>query len=69
MTADHESGSLDRPRTPSGIHVPDTCVCVDCGGTCYLGSYPPPEGWSEGDIVFYRCKDCLDRWDIVLELD
>ena len=25
--------------------------------------------WYPGDIVAYRCQDCLDRWDIVLEDD
>lgn len=25
--------------------------------------------WYAGDIVAYRCEDCLDRWDIVLEDD
>ena len=27
----------------------------------------PDEGFVPGDIVAYRCADCLDRWDIVLE--
>jgi hypothetical protein len=22
--------------------------------------------WYPGDIVAYRCEDCLDRWDLVL---
>jgi len=42
-------------------------VCVDCGGRCYLTSYPPEDGlWFSGDIVTYKCRDCLDRWDLVL---
>ena len=42
-------------------------VCVDCGGRCYLTSYPPEDGlWFPGDIVTYKCRDCLDRWDLVL---
>jgi hypothetical protein len=42
-------------------------VCVDCGGRCYLTSYPPEDGlWYPGDIVTYKCRDCLDRWDLVL---
>jgi len=24
-------------------------------------------GWQVGDVVAYRCEDCLDRWDIVLD--
>ena len=52
-------------------------VCVDCGGRAFLLSRPravgPSDGdsveeadWLPGDIVAYRCADCLDRWDLVL---
>jgi len=42
-------------------------ACVDCGGRCYLTSYPPADGlWFPGVIVTYKCRDCLDRWDLVL---
>lgn len=44
--------------------IPTTIVCVDCLGTCHLISYEPDEGWEPGDIVAFRCADCLDRWDI-----
>ena len=27
------------------------------------------EEWQPGDIVTYRCEDCLDRWDLVLDDD
>ena len=27
------------------------------------------ERWQPGDIVTYRCEDCLDRWDLVLDDD
>ena len=46
--------------------IPTTIVCVDCGGTCHLISYEPDEGFEPGDIVAFRCADCLDRWDIEL---
>ena len=48
------------------MDVPENIICVDCGGRCHLGGYPPEDGYRPGDIVFYRCEDCLDRWDIVL---
>ena len=49
------------------IEPANTIVCVDCGGTCHLLTYPPEDGlWEPGDIVTYRCQDCTDRWDIVL---
>ena len=42
-------------------------VCVDCGGRAYLLTHAPEDGaWQPGDIVAYRCRDCLDRWDLVL---
>ncbi len=47
-----------------------TIVCVDCGGDAYLLSFPPDQdGWQAGDVVAYRCRDCLDRWDLVLPDD
>jgi hypothetical protein len=47
-----------------------TIVCVDCGGTCHLITYPrADERWEPGDIATYRCSDCGDRWDLVVELD
>ena len=41
-------------------------VCVDCGGRCHLLSHRPEDGFEPGDVVAYRCSDCLDRWDLVL---
>lgn len=42
-------------------------VCVDCGGTCYPLGWHPEDGELEpGDVLAYRCKDCLDRWDVVV---
>ena len=58
------SGSAGGAR---GLEVAEHIVCVDCGGLCHRLSYEPHEGWEPGDVVAYRCEDCLDRWDIVLE--
>lgn len=45
-------------------------VCVDCGGIASLITYLPEDGEVEpGDILAYRCADCMDRWDIVVEDD
>lgn len=54
--------------------APGTIVCVDCGGTCHLLSTPSEGddgriGFRAGDVVSYRCADCLDRWDIELDED
>ncbi len=56
---------------------PDLIItCVDCGGRAHLltSRDPDPEDpggelWAPGDVVSYRCEDCLDRWDIVLDDD
>lgn len=45
-------------------------VCIDCGGRCHLLTVPDEAGlWAPGDVVAYRCEDCLDRWDIELTED
>ena len=44
----------------------ETIVCVDCGGTCYRLTHDPELGWEVGDIVAYRCRDCLDAWYLEL---
>ncbi len=46
---------------------PDTITCVDCGGTAHLVSFRPHEGWELGDVVTYRCADCMDRWDLLVD--
>jgi hypothetical protein len=46
--------------------VAEIIVCIDCGGRAHRLSYEPHEGWARGDIVAYRCEDCLDRWDLVV---
>ena len=43
-------------------------TCIDCGGRAHLISYEPEDGrWEAGDVAVYRCADCNDRWDVVLE--
>ena len=51
------------------IKPADTIVCVDCGGPATLITFEPELGWQVGDVVAYRCRDCRDRWDLVLEAD
>jgi hypothetical protein len=47
----------------------ESIVCVDCGGPAHLISFAPESGWVVGDVVTYRCRDCRDRWDLVLDVD
>ena len=51
--------------------APAEIVCVECGGTAHLLSYPPPDDdpWLPGDIVAYRCGDCAERFDLELTDD
>ncbi len=51
------------------VPVPDRITCVDCGGIAHRLTGEPELGWQEGDVVAYRCEDCLDRWDLVMEAD
>ena len=57
---------------PSGVRcklvaIPETITCVDGGGPCgRLTHRPADDPWMPGDVVAYRCRDCLDRWDMVL---
>lgn len=47
-----------------------TIVCIDCGGTAHLLSHADEDGqFVPGEIVSYRCEDCMDRWDLVLPVD
>ncbi|HKX69775.1 MAG TPA: hypothetical protein VJM75_01025 [Acidimicrobiales bacterium] len=48
------------------MDVDDVITCVDCGGRAHLMSTEPEiGGWQPGDLLVYRCEDCLDRWDVV----
>ncbi len=56
---------------------PDPIItCIDCGGRAHLltqRDIDPEDAstvqWQAGDVVAYRCEDCLDRWDLVLDDD
>jgi hypothetical protein len=49
------------------VIVDQVITCIDCGGRAHLTSYPPEDGaWQPGDLVTYRCEDCLDRWDLIV---
>lgn len=44
--------------------------CIDCGGRCHILMPPPPDEPPEpGDILRYRCADCLDVWYLVVPED
>ncbi|HWW44839.1 MAG TPA: hypothetical protein VN180_07175 [Acidimicrobiia bacterium] len=44
--------------------------CIDCGGRCHLlVTWAPDDPRQPGDVVTYRCEDCLDMWYIVIPED
>ncbi|HET6914509.1 MAG TPA: hypothetical protein VFH56_00315 [Acidimicrobiales bacterium] len=48
----------------------ETITCIDCGGVAHLlSTWPPDDPPQPGDVMVYRCADCLDRWDLVLPED
>ncbi|NNF63626.1 MAG: hypothetical protein HKN07_05140 [Acidimicrobiia bacterium] len=48
--------------------LPETIVCVDCGGIAHLLTrFPPDDPPQAGDVIAYRCADCLDRWDLIVD--
>ncbi|MFN8016273.1 MAG: hypothetical protein U0R17_06685 [Acidimicrobiia bacterium] len=47
------------------IEPPKQITCVDCGGEAFLlDRLDENEKVLKGSVLSYRCKDCLDRWDI-----
>ena len=47
--------------------VPEVIDCIDCGSAAHLLTKVDETGrfWP-GDLVTYRCEDCLDRWDLIV---
>ena len=44
-----------------------TIDCIDCGGVCrVMVSWEPDDPPGPGDVVRYRCVDCLDMWYLVV---
>jgi hypothetical protein len=51
------------------VVTPDTeLTCVDCGGACRPLGWSPEDGDVEpGTVIAYRCTECNDRWDVVID--
>jgi DNA-directed RNA polymerase subunit RPC12/RpoP len=50
------------------MQIPTEITCVECGGVASLISFVPDDGVIEpGTALAYRCADCLERFDVVIE--
>lgn len=50
---------------PQGWMPESVIDCIDCGGRAHLLTRIDDESFFlPGDLVTYRCADCLDRWDL-----
>lgn len=57
---------MNGPSSPSP-GVDRTITCIDCGGTAHLiTTWPADDPPLPGDVLVYRCSECLDRWDVVM---
>jgi hypothetical protein len=65
-SGDYRSGRADDAYSDEG--PARTIVCVDCGATAHLLTYPDEDG-DFGEVLTYRCSGCGDRWDIVADED
>lgn len=58
---------MDEPGEPD---VPERIDCIDCGGVCHLLTHPDEDGrFHPGEVVAYRCEDCLDSWYLEIPAD
>ena len=49
---------------------PEEITCIDCLGTASLISFlPDDEEIEPGTALAYRCADCLERFDVVIDAD
>ena len=66
MSPDSQSNMNRGPAVRISLAI---AMFVLAGSSYILLSPEPDEGFTPGDIVAYRCADCLDRWDLELTAD
>ena len=48
--------------------IAESIICIECGGRAHLlTGFPPDDPPVPGDVVPYRCADCLERFDLVVD--
>ena len=79
-TSSRSSGPADPRRTglysttrtgnSSDVPIAVQISCMECGGTAVLRQLPSEDDVVEaGDVLTYRCPDCGQRWDVVVDDD
>lgn len=50
------------------VAIAERIDCMECGGDAFLVQPPADDEQLEaGDVVVYRCRDCGQRWDVVVD--
>ena len=63
-----QTGPASGARRVTTMELAEIITCPDCGGRAHLVQPPAPDEVLEaGDVLVYRCEDCLDRWDVVMD--
>jgi hypothetical protein len=52
------------------MDIPTEITCVECGGVASLIGYLPTDSEPEPGTAYpYRCGDCMERFDVVMDED
>jgi uncharacterized Zn finger protein len=50
------------------VPISERISCMECGETAVLVQLPGEDEVIEaGDVLVYRCPDCGQRWDVVVD--
>lgn len=64
------SDADNRPFDAELVPIAERIICVDCGDEAGLITFTEPRAMAPvGSIVAYRCRSCLERWDIEVAED
>ena len=48
--------------------IAERISCMECEGIAVLVQLPDPDEMLEpGDVLVYRCPECYQRWDVVVD--
>lgn len=52
------------------MRISNEITCIECGGVASRIGYLPPDVEPEpGTPIAYRCADCMERFDVVIDDD